>query len=373
MIRLVVLSCFLATSALSQESGTAAREAAAAIEAASVQLQNAEGSRDRVAALTKTIRAYEDGLAAMRDGLRSAAIRERELSLKLDAQEQDVAELLGVLTALGGDVSPQTYLHPQGALGTARSGMLLAGVTPGLAAEAKALRRDLEEVRDLRDLQQNAADRLAEGLSGVQTARTELSQAIADRTDVPRRFTEDPIRTAILISATETLQAFASGLSQITEDESPENLPRIDARKGQIALPVRGVVLRLAGEEDAAGVARPGIIIATRPSALVTTPVAATLRYAGPLLDYGLVSIIEPQADLLFVVAGLHTVYGEAGQVLPEGSPIGVMGGETGAVDDFLSPSGESTGAGRSETLYIEVREGDAPVDPLMWFATDKG
>jgi septal ring factor EnvC (AmiA/AmiB activator) len=49
------------------------------------------------------------------------------------------------------------------------------------------------------------------------------------------------------------------------------------------------------------------------------------------------------------------------------------MGGQSGAEADIASPSGERAGAGRSETLYIEVREGDAPADPLMWFATDKG
>jgi hypothetical protein len=45
--------------------------------------------------------------------------------------------------------------------------------------------------------------------------------------------------------------------------------------------------------------------------ALVTTPVAATLLFRGPLLRYGNVVIIEP-ADVLFVLAsGLADVFGE--------------------------------------------------------------
>jgi septal ring factor EnvC (AmiA/AmiB activator) len=248
--------------------------------------------------------------------------------------------------------------------------MLVASVTPALTERAAALRADLAEVTALRALQESAAGTLEEGLAGVQQARTALSQAIADRTDLPKRFSEDPIKVAILISATETLQGFASGLSQITEADAGAPTDAIAALKGEIALPVRGVVLRQAGESDAAGVARPGIVVATRPGALVTTPTAATVRYAGPLLDYGLVMILEPQADLLFVFAGLDVIYGEAGEVLPAGSPIGQMGGEAA---DVLSPSGEGAGAGRSETLYIEVREGGRPDDPLRWFATDKG
>ena len=131
--------------------------------------------------------------------------------------------------------------------------------------------------------------------------------------------------------------------------------------------------MRRAGETDAAGITRPGILIATRPRARVTTPVAATIRYRGPLLDYGLVTILEPEPDVLFVFAGLETVFGETGKDLPQASPVGLMGGFEAIGDDILSPSGERTGAALSETLYIEVRQGDTPEDPFGWFADDKG
>ncbi|MGY9049590.1 MAG: murein hydrolase activator EnvC family protein, partial [Rhodobacterales bacterium] len=198
-------------------------------------------------------------------------------------------------------------------------------------------------------------------------------QALAARTELPLRFTEDPVRTAILISATETLEGFASGLSEITTDDSTSELPPIEARKGALPLPVNGQILRRAGEADAAGVERPGIVVTTLPRALVTTPSAATIRYRGPLLDYGLVTILEPQADLLFVLAGLDTVFGEIGEVLPAGAPVGLMGGTETETGDILSTIGERAGNTRTETLYIEVRQGDAPVDPLTWFSTDKG
>jgi septal ring factor EnvC (AmiA/AmiB activator) len=368
---LALILALLGAPAAGQEAGTAARQAAAALEQASVALDKAEGARDRVAALTETVRAFEDGLAAMRDGLRDAAIRETELSRTLDAKETEVAQLLGVLSALGGQARPQTLVHPQGPLATARAGMLVSAVTPGLAAEAGHLKADLEEVTALRRLQENAASVLQDGLADLQRARTALSQAIADRTDLPRRFTADPVRTAILIEAAETLDGFASGLSQIAEDETEQALKPIADRKGRLPLPARGVILRRPGEPDAAGVARPGLVLATEPGALVTTPAAATVRYTGPLLDYGLVAILEPQRELMFVLAGLDRVFGETGAVLPEGSPVGMMGGAVAGAGALLSPSGEGAGASGSETLYIEVREGEVPVDPLTWFATE--
>ncbi|ETX27618.1 murein hydrolase activator EnvC family protein, partial [Roseivivax isoporae] len=345
------------------------------LDAAARQLDAAEAARDRVAALTATIRAFEEGLAAMRAGLREAAIREAQIDRDLAARDAELGELLGVLQALGRAEPAQQLLHPEGPLGAARAGMLVASVTPALAGAADRLRADLEEVATLRRLQQDAAGTLQEGLAQLQEARAGLSQAIADRGPLPRKFTEDAVRTAILIAASETLEGFASGLSEIAANGvEGDPLPRVDDRKGALPLPVAGEVLRRAGETDAAGVTRPGIVVATRPRALVSTPVPATLRYRGPLLDYGIVAILEPQPDLLVVLAGLDVVYGETGEVLPEGAPVGLMPGEGPDGDGgILSPSSERGLTRRSETLYIEVREGNRPVDPLTWFATDKG
>ncbi len=350
----------------------AARDAADALETASFSLQEAESARDRVRALTATVKAYEGGLEAMRDGLRRATIREEQLSLQLRARDDEIAQLMGVLLTIGASPPPVLMLHPSGPTGTARSGMILAEVTPALNAQAATLRRDVDEVRTLRLLQQSSADILQSGLQGVQEARSQLSHAIANRTDLPRRFTEDPVRTAILIASTETLDGFASGLSQISADPVGQTDVDISIRKGALPLPVRGRLLHRAGQSDAAGITRPGIILATRPRALVTSPSAATIRYLGPLLDLGNVVILEPQSDLLIVLAGLDQVFGETGQVIPEGAPVGLMGGETPDIDANLSLSSEGTGTERSETLYIELREGNKPVDPETWFQTQK-
>ncbi|PIE13223.1 MAG: peptidase M23 [Rhodobacterales bacterium] len=352
---------------------SAAQAAAQRLARASLALDKAKKARDRVKALSETVRAFEDGLGAMREGLRRASIREQTLTRELVAREDEISQLLGVLQAMTPGDSPTMLLHPQGPIGTARSGMILSEVTPALNDRAAELRAKLDEVTTLRKLQTNAADTLARGLQGVQDARTELSQAVADRTELPRRFTEDPVKTALLIASTETLEGFASGLSEIAANGEPEgSLPDIAHRKGALTLPVQGRVIRKSGQADAAGIVRPGIIVATRPRALVSTPAAATIRYLGPLLDYGNVMILEPQSGLLFVVAGLDVVYGEIGQVLPSGSPIGLMGGKDPEIGAILSQSGEGAGNDRSETLYIEVREDNVPVDPAGWFRVTK-
>ena len=354
-----------------ETSPVAATQAAlVALERASQRLDDAETARDRVRALTATIRALEDGLAAMREGARRVAVRERALTEKLDAQEAEIATLLGALQTLGRQDSPALLLHPSGAVGTARASMLLAELGPALNDAAREVRADLEDVQTLRVLQQAAADRTAQGLTKLQTARSALNAAMAERTDLPQRFVEDPTRAAILIATAETLAGFASGLNDVVATETAPALERASPdRLGQYSLPVRGTLLRRAGETDAAGVSRPGILLASRPEALVTAPMAATIRYAGPLLEFGNVVILEPEAGTLLILAGLGTVFGTAGHVITEATPVGLMPqrGENG------STGGERGGTGRTETLYIEVRQNNLPVNPAIWFDFEPG
>ena len=351
-----------------------AEQAAAQLQAAADSLAAADKASDRVKALTKTVRAYEAGLQSMREGLRRVTRRETALSQQLQARESEVADLIGVITTIETSTSPVLLLHPSGPLGAARSAMMLAEVTPGLQVRAEALKRDLQEVQELRSLQLKAAEHLKEGLEGAQNARIALSTAMADRQDLPRRYIEDPVQTAILMSSADTLTGFADGLAMIAEVEDlPESDGDISSRRGALPLPVQGILLRGYGQRDAAGIARPGFLIATRPRALVTTPAAATIRYRGPLLDLGNVVILEPQADVLFVVSGLAEVFGDVGQVIPEGTPIGLMGGVAPEAGTILSLSGEGAGTDRTETLYIEIRMENSPVDPATWFRTGQG
>jgi septal ring factor EnvC (AmiA/AmiB activator) len=239
-------------------------------------------------------------------------------------------------------------------------------VTPALQAKVGDLKGQLQELALLQALQESAADTLGDGLQGAQEARAALSAAVSDRTDLPQRYTENSVQTALLMASTDTLAAFADALADSVDVAAPELIPQ-----GDLALPVQGTVLRAYNTADAAGIARPGVVIAARPRALVTTPVAATLLFRGPLLDYGNVIILEPAQDVLFVVGGLAEVYGEAGQVLPAGTPLGLLGGDLPDVDAILTAGTPGTAPAATQTLYLEVRDGQSPVNPGTWFALD--
>lgn len=366
MIRAVAfLAALLAAPAAAQSVAEQAAAAAAQLEMASVRLEQAQGASDRLQALTETVQSYEEGLSSLRDGLRQAAIRQQALETDLAGREEEIARLLGVLQTLDRTPEPLLLLHPSGPTGSARAGMVLADVTPALQTEAEALKNQLEEIAALTAIQASALSTLQDGLEGAEAARGALAQAASDRAPLPRRFVEDKVQTALLLASTETLAAFASGLEQTEGAAGTATAPESTAQKGQVPLPLRGTLLRAMNEADAAGVRRQGVLIAAPPGALVTAPVASTLRYRGPLLDLGQVVLLEPATNVLIVLAGMSEVFGEAGEVLPAGTPIGLMGGDAGTADGILT----SSSLRRDETLYIEVREGGSPVDPATWFA----
>ena len=78
--------------------------------------------------------------------------------------------------------------------------------------------------------------------------------------------------------------------------------------------------------------------------------------------------IPEPESGYLLVLAGLDTVFGQQGDVIPAGTAVGLMGGADPMPETILIEMSQGGGQERTETLYIELREGDDPVNPALWF-----
>lgn len=359
-----VLALGLCAQPLSADPADNARDAALALVEAIDELVEARGARDQVTAFTRTIQAHEVGLSALRAGLREAALREATIRRQFDQQSEQVARLLAAMMAVERLEGPALLLHPDGPLGTARAGMMLADLAPAMQAEADRIGALLREMQTLRQLRETAAETLAMGLRSLQEARTDLSQAMADRRELPPRMAEDEDAMLALLASAQTLEALATGLAAAPVNLS-DPLPDFTQALGRLPMPVQGAILRRAGEVDASGVARPGLVLATEPGALVTAPWAGTIRYRGPLLDYGNVILLEPGEGYLVVLAGLDLVYPRVGDVVTQGDPMGLMPGALPTEAEFLA---SASVAGRSETLYLEIRDNGQAIDPEVWF-----
>ena len=349
-----------------------ARDAARKLEGASLKLITAKVEKDRINALTETIQAFETALSSFRASLRRVASAKKELQTSLELRQENISRLIGVLYSINNEPILAKLLHPDGPLTTARAGMLLSDVFPRLQLPINQLKSDLKKLQMLETLQADSGAVLESGLRELQSARSDLVAAASSRDGLPKRFVDDPSKTAILIAASESIDTFIKGLSIYALDDLAEPLPDIKEKNSLFPLPVHGRILRGFDEQDAAGIKRPGILIAASPAALVTTPTTVTVRYQGNLLDYGLVSILEPQDDILFVFSGLEKTFGQIGEVLPKGSPVGILGGEVISAQKILQETLFTGGTYRPETLYVEVRVNEKPQDPLLWFGVEK-
>ncbi|WP_341368239.1 peptidoglycan DD-metalloendopeptidase family protein [Yoonia sp. BS5-3] len=347
---LPLLLCLASPLAAQQE----ATDAAAQLQAARAMLEEAQTGRDRIEALTETVQAYEAGLVTMRAGLREIALQEAMLADRLELQQAEHAQLLGALSAISQTPRPVTFSHPQGAAQSARAAMLMTDMAAALQAQATAMRTQLDQAATLRGAREEGVDMLQSGLEGAQAARTALGQAVSDRVDLPTRFDADPLQTALLLASAETLADFATGLAAQAPDARETVVPT-----GSLALPVAGIVLPQTN--------RPGVTIAAAPQALVTTPIGATVLFQGPLLDYGTVVILEPSADVMFVLVGLDKVLVQPGEILPVGAPIGFLAD----VDRILTENEGSLTVQAQQTLYLEVRDGQSAINVDRWFALE--
>ncbi|SFR31738.1 Septal ring factor EnvC, activator of murein hydrolases AmiA and AmiB [Yoonia tamlensis] len=358
-MRFAALFICLALPAFAQPAETAARDAMAQLQAAQLRLQTAGDARDQIAALTQTVQAYEAGLAAARSGMRQLHAQEAALAADLDTRRAAIGALVGTLATISKTPAPVSRSQPQTPIETARAGMLAAEVTQALQAAADDLGAQIAQLQALQALQQDTAVSLTTGMQSAQSARAALGQAISARTDLPKSFDADPVQAALLMSGAQSLAGFADALAETLPDSQ-----RVLTAQGNLPLPVAGIVQPQGRGED-------GVYIATAPQALVLAPVEGTILYVGPLLGDLNVVIIEPAPDVVFIFAGLAQLFGKAGEIVPAGTPLGVMGGNPSGDDSNLSENTDEDAQAAAVPLYLEVRDGQSSVSPDAWFALE--
>ena len=364
-MRLVwALICGLGAGPLWAQSASLADDAAEQLANAAVQLVDADGASDRISALTQTVRAYEAGLSAMRDGLVSAALRARELETLLQSQDANIGEFLALLQSVSRHVDTQALVHPSGAKPTIQAGIMVSSFVPELHDRAQMLDATLRELADLNAVQEAGIATLENGVRGVREARLQLSEALVNRTDLPPREDTNAAAIEALLESSETLTAFADALAR--PDGEISDIPPASWSK-----PVEGTILRAFNAPDAAGVARPGVVFETPVGALVIAPSAANVLFSGDIYGQSTVVILEPEPGALLILAGMAQSFVVQGQIVAQEDAIGQMGGQPLRPQEKLNDLLRNSSLLGEETLYMEVRQGLSPVNPADFLMPD--
>ena len=335
------------------------------------ELSLADSYRERVKALSNLIQETEESLRDLRSAYRTIKLQSKNLNKDIILQKEKISELAGALLVVGREPLGSKLLHPDGALNAARSSLILSDILEGVRSEARDLDKDLEKLRLLTNLAQRAEQEMQLSLKSIQAARVSLIKAASDRADLPIRFIDDPKKISLLSKSAKSLGEFAVAINSLEKKLIIPVEPIEKDFEGALKLPAEGVIARKFKEEDAAGIVRPGIIIRTKDNEIVTSPIVSTILYAGPLLDYKMVSILEPKEGVLLIFAGLDQVFVKPGQIIPKSGPIGLMGSRNTNSKNFITEKELNSGR-LSQSLYIEVRVNDKPQDPFDWFDFNK-
>lgn len=343
------------------EAERAGREIRAAIE----RIRAAPDARNRLAAYGLAITACERALAAMRAGLRELAGRQAGLAAGLAAREATAGALVALLLRLERAPEPARLIHPGGPLAAARAAHLMSGMTPALDAELVTLQGLLVELGLVRRGFEDGRAALEEGLAALEAARAGLREALQRQTAAappPREDLERLGRTAASLADLARALAALPGAAEAPPGD-------FAAARGRLLPPVAGRRVLGFNAAGPGGLARPGLLLAAAPRALVVAPWRATLRYAGPFLDQGGIVVLEPAPGWLVVLAGLGRIDRVPGEVVEAGEPLGILGGPGPDSEEFLIAGPEAARPFAGEPLYIEIRKDGEAVDPAPWFA----
>jgi septal ring factor EnvC (AmiA/AmiB activator) len=246
------------------------------------------------------------------------------------------------------------FLHPSGPIGAARAAAVIEGALPDLKAALQAAEAEAADLARLRAEGAAATERLAASADTLSSLREDL----ATQLDAPAR--------------AEALAALRAALERPAADRATlERLIRqFGGPPGVRATPSGPAVAPVVGRIVAPYTPAAGLSVAAAPYAVVRAPLLSTVRHVGRTAQGDLVTVLEPQAGALIVLRGLGRVDRAPGEVLTAGEPLGAMGGPAPreGANDFLIDASALTVTLPDETLYIDLRVGGAPADPMDWF-----
>ena len=392
---------------------TKARQLSQELEALRVQLVTVAKDTQSREALISNLELQIEELRAETDQRRSVlAERHRQLTGTLSA-----------LTGLSEDAPRAFFLYPGDPLEAVRGSILLRAAIPVIGERASVLREDLAALSAVQKDLNGKLQRLNQEDQSLMQDRAKIEsllekkRALYDETSQASRKTNERLRTlteksaslkelmAALESERKAREAQEAAQIQAEEDarKQAQNQPsvtlptpnapppepiakngeaaqlaalaRLPTRKpdgirpfpdeGVVTAPAVGSLIAQYGQETTFGQISKGIVVATRPGASVLSPFDGKIAFAGPFRDLGQVLIIEHDGGYHTVLAGFQRIDVATGNWVLAGEPIGIMPQEYSTVSE--SAVGTKTSGGNRPQLYMELRRGGHPVNPLRW------
>lgn len=372
---------------LEQEENEAAERAAAARREAEALAAEIVDLQTRLVSAAGRVSASEQTALEIERRIAGLAAEEAVILDRLLSDREALIDVLAALQRIERGTPPALAAAPGDAEEAARAASLLAAITPELQARAEALAAELENLRRVREAAEAERLDLASTEAELDARQAEINRLLAERRELEARRRGEAERLAD-VAATAGAQARSlrqlletvRGMTEISPRFNPRRLIRSDdipapalrpedglvaARaamapietlrfadsRGELRPPVEGPVVLRFRQADENGEPLEGIRIRARAGGQVVAPFDARVEYAGSFNTYNGLLILSTGDDYYIVLAGLASVYAQAGQSVLAGEPVGEM-----PADGEMAPD-----------LYLEIRRGETAVDPEPW------
>ncbi len=286
-----------------------------------------------------------------------------ELTRQRDNELLKVKQHIRAAARMGATSPLKVMLNQEDPNSVARVARYFGYFAEARLESTRALEATLAELADSEVQLQEETKALAEQRELARVQRDELQEKRSDARAIVARYTAefDSIDTRLsqlraneqdLIDLLESLRASIFDIGQ------PNEVVPFASRKGQLALPLEGPLIKRFGELRPEGrVKWTGVLI----EAELGTPVKAIhygrVVFADWLRGFGLLMIISHDNGYMSLYGHNQVLLVEPGEWVNPGQIIG----ETG-----------TSGGQPLPTTYFEIRAAGQPIDPMLWCAVDR-
>jgi len=345
----------------------------------------------------REVQRAESAIGATETRLTALFADEDRLRASLATRRATLADVLAALQRMGHRPPPAILVRPEDALASIRSAILLGAVVPDLHTAAAALAADLDELVTVRQAMERERDELRANATALAEGRTRIAMLIEER---QRQRTASVAALAAEEARAATLAGQATSLKDLIARMESENTAAAAAAaeaeraaalaraetgdrpaqslgaanrlapavafantRGLLPMPANGTVTISFGGPDGLGGRSPGISLATRSSAQISSPADGWVVYAGPFRSYGQLLIINAGDGYHVLLAGMERIDVQLGQFVLAGEPVAIMASQR------LASVGAADLGASEPVLYIEFRKDGVSIDPAPWWA----
>jgi len=241
-------------------------------------------------------------------------------------------------------------------------------------------RQSLNRLTEARAALQQEKDRLLSVIANITVQQQQLNATRAERLALLSRIkTEKKLYQRAVQEMREAAKDLTSTINRLKNKaataRNAAKSPRLQSpkkrrpaagkgfasQKGRLEPPATGTVIgrfgRSTTEKFGLTTFKNGIDIKTAAGVEVHAIYDGTVAYAGVLRGYGNLVIIDHGGQYYTLASRIAQIQAEEGLKVQSGQTIGIMGDNSGLLD---------------EGLHFEIRRGTTPLDPLLWLDKDK-